>query len=361
MILHIDMDAFFASIEQAINPRLKGKPLIVGSRPDKMHTVVCAASYQAKALGICSGMNSREAFSICPQLQFVTADQSKYIWTSEQIHDMLKIYGFRLNYASIDEFRMDILNHPQPTTLAEDIRQRIHSRFNITASVGIAGNCLLAKLASKLNKPNGIAIMDDSNLEPILARAPVDKLCGIGKSTNILLRSLGLETCLDLYLKSPQFMQRHLGKAGLNLYAGLHSSESFQEEPLEDNQPKSIGHSYTFPRAGAELREVMLLIRANLSGAGVTHLSGADDADVALQLLAPNHLHHKRLPIGQREIADIQRAGEHRVFGKGVLSRDGGGIDGSASGYRQQRPQATLAAFVTLSQQEIRRQFGGQV
>ena len=249
MILHIDMDAFFASIEQAINPRLKGKPLIVGSRPDKMHTVVCAASYQAKALGICSGMNSREAFSICPQLQFVTADQSKYIWTSEQIHDMLKIYGFRLNYASIDEFRMDILNHPQPTALAEDIRQRIHSRFNITASVGIAGNCLLAKLASKLNKPNGIAIMDDSNLEPILARTPVDKLCGIGKSTNILLRSLGLETCLDLYLKSPQFMQRHLGKAGLNLYAGLHSSESFQQEPLEDSQPKSIGHSYTFPRA----------------------------------------------------------------------------------------------------------------
>ena len=248
MILHIDMDAFFASIEQAINPRLKGKPLIVGSRADKMHTVVCAASYEAKAFGIGSGMSSTDAFKLCPQAQFIAADQSKYIWTSEQIHEMLKSYGLRLSYASIDEFRMDIADHTNPRDLAEDIRQRIYSGFNITASIGIAKNCLLAKLASKLNKPNGVAIIDDSNLADILAKTTIDKLCGVGKSTNILLRSLGLETCFSLYLKNAQFMNRHLGKFGLNLYAGLHSNENFQDEFL-DGQPKSIGHSYTFPRA----------------------------------------------------------------------------------------------------------------
>ena len=102
MILHIDMDAFFASIEQAVNPRLKGKPLIVGSRKNKLYTVVCAASYEAKVLGINSGMPTKQAFRLCPNLEFVPAEQSKYIWTSEQIFELLKAYGFRLNYASID-------------------------------------------------------------------------------------------------------------------------------------------------------------------------------------------------------------------------------------------------------------------
>ncbi|MDO8488906.1 MAG: DNA polymerase IV, partial [Candidatus Omnitrophota bacterium] len=155
MILHIDMDAFFASIEQAINPRLKGKPLIVGSRSSKMHTVVCAASYAAKALGIHSGMPSREAFARCPNLEFVAADQAKYIWTSEQIFGLLKGYDLPLNYASIDEFQMDISSCQNPVSLGKEVKEQIYANFNITASVGIAKNWLLSKLASKLNKPDG--------------------------------------------------------------------------------------------------------------------------------------------------------------------------------------------------------------
>jgi len=94
MILHIDMDAFFASVEQAVNPRLRGKPLIVGSRKSRLHTVVCAASYEAKAYGIDSGMPTKEAFLLCPQAEFVAADQAKYIWTSEQIFQLLDQYNF---------------------------------------------------------------------------------------------------------------------------------------------------------------------------------------------------------------------------------------------------------------------------
>src|SRR3989338_2978203 len=118
MFMHIDMDAFFASIEQAVNPRLKGKPLIVGSRNNKMHTVVCAASYEAKTHGIDSGMPSAEAFKICHDLEFVAAEQGKYIWTSEQIFEMIKKYGFEAAYVSIDEFQMDIGNYAQPLALA---------------------------------------------------------------------------------------------------------------------------------------------------------------------------------------------------------------------------------------------------
>ena len=172
MILHIDMDAFFASVEQAINPRLKGKPLIVGTRERKLHTVVCAASYEAKALGIGSGMSSDEAFKICPDLNFVPAEQSKYIWTSGRILELIKGYGFETVYVSIDEFQVDIGNKRDGQLLAEDIRRRINKDFNITASVGIAKNCLLAKLASKLNKPNGVAALDESNLAEILRNNP---------------------------------------------------------------------------------------------------------------------------------------------------------------------------------------------
>jgi len=250
MIMHIDMDAFFASIEQAINPRLKGRPLIVGSRPNKMHTVVCAASYEAKALGISSGMPSKEAFRLCPDLAFVPADQSRYIWTSEQIFALLKDYGFILNYASIDEFQLDIGSLTQRQILVQEIQSRIRQSFQITASIGIAKNWLLAKLASKINKPNGIAIITDKNQEEILAKVAVNKLCGVGEKTSLIMDALGIKTCLDLYQKTAWFLREHLGQAGLDLYAGLRQVGHLEPESSRP-EVKSIGHSYTLPRASA--------------------------------------------------------------------------------------------------------------
>lgn len=246
MILHIDMDAFFASIEQAVNPRLKGKPLIVGSRNSKLHTVVCAASYEAKALGIDSGMPSQEAFKLCPNLEFVVAEQSKYIWTSEQIFQMLKRFGFEVVYTSIDEFQLDIADTPNPQNLAQSIQEQIQEAFNITASIGIARNCLLAKLASKLNKPNGIFMLTTDNLEEVLAGLEVRKLCGVGEKTGLLLENLGIKTCWNLYQKSPRFLEQNLGQNGLELYLSLHSTEHF-DQARDAEKPKSIGHSYTLP------------------------------------------------------------------------------------------------------------------
>lgn len=248
MILHIDMDAFFASIEQAINPRLKGKPLIVGTRPNKTHTAVCAASYEAKELGIGAGMTSAEALRLCPQAEFVAADQSKYIWTSEQIFSILKTYEFPIDYASIDEFQMDIGSHPQPLELAKEIQERIKETFGISASVGIAKNWLLAKLASKINKPNGICLITDETLEAVLAKVQAKKLCGVGAKTHAILDSLGIKTCLDLYRQSAQFLKEHLGQAGLDFYAGLRATERLTH-PEHLQKPKSISHSYTLPRA----------------------------------------------------------------------------------------------------------------
>jgi len=260
MILHIDMDAFFASIEQAINPRLKGKPLIVGSRANKLHTVVCAASYEAKACGIDSGMSSKDALELCPTAEFVPAQQGRYIWTSEQIFEMLKEYGYEVVYVSIDEFQMDIGDEADGGRLAKEIQQRIQKTFHITASLGIAKNCLLAKLASKLNKPSGIAILNVDNLEAVLGSVPVEKVCGIGRASEATLHHLGIKTCLDLYQKSAHFLQEVFGKNGLNLYISLHSTDHFDTREFEENL-KSVGHSYTLPWASKNTGFIWAWIR----------------------------------------------------------------------------------------------------
>ncbi|MFH1191234.1 MAG: DNA polymerase IV [Candidatus Omnitrophota bacterium] len=254
LILHIDMDAFFASIEQAINPRLKDKPLIVGSRGNKMHTVVCAASYAAKALGIHSGMSSREAYSICPKLEFVAADQAKYIWTSEQIFQLLGEYALPLNYASIDEFQLELAGYPDPLNLAKKIKEQIYANFNITASVGIAKNWLLAKLASKLDKPDGITIIDDSNFEQVLRQTPLDKLCGMGGKNGASFIASGLKSCWDLYLSLPGFF-----------------STSDNNPGKSSELPKSVSHSYTLPIAQINPQVIQAWIRL-LSEMVVTRL-----------------------------------------------------------------------------------------
>jgi DNA polymerase-4 len=253
------MDAFFASIEQAINPRLKGKPLIVGARNNKSHTVVCAASYEAKALGIHSGMSSQEALRICPQLNFVFADQSKYLWTSQKILEFLNSLEYPVNYVSIDEFQLDIGKSP-PQPIINAIQEAIRGMFHITASIGGAKNFLLAKLASKLNKPNGSLIITEINLPHILGQTPAEKLCGIGEQTQSVLNQIGIKTCLELYAKDMHFLKMLLGKYGLNLYQSLHTEESFLM-PQENENPQSIGHSYTFPRASANTGFIQAWIR----------------------------------------------------------------------------------------------------
>jgi len=242
------MDAFFASIEQAINPRLKDKPLIIGSRGNKMHTVICAASYAAKALGIHSGMPSREAFAICSNLEFVPADQAKYIWTSEQIFGLLKSYNLPLNYASIDEFQIDLAGYADPVSLGKEIKEKIYANFNITASVGIAKNWLLAKLASKLNKPDGLTVINDSNFEQVLRQASLDKLCGMGGKNGQVFMAGGLKTCWDLYLNLPEFFNTNCGK--------------FDENPSKSSEkPKSVSHSYTLPRVQINPQVIFAWIR----------------------------------------------------------------------------------------------------
>ncbi|MDD5423672.1 MAG: DNA polymerase IV [Candidatus Omnitrophica bacterium] len=252
-IMHIDMDAFFASIEQASDPRLRGKPVIVGGRADKQRTVVCAASYEAKRLGIDSAMSCAEAFRICPQAEFVAADTAKYIFTSRAIFDMLKPYSPHVEQASVDEFCLDMTDTEKFLGPAEEvargIKSRIRSEFGITASVGISENRLFAKIASKLKKPDGLFVLDKEDIASTLKDMPVEKITGIGSSLKRTLNGFGIFIYSDMARFGREFYFNEFGKLGLWLY-GVSRGEDGGFVPSwhgEEAPPKSVGHSYTLP------------------------------------------------------------------------------------------------------------------
>lgn len=262
MFLHIDMDAFFASIEQAVNPHLKGQPLIVGSRANKYHTVVCAASYEAKALGIDSGMSTREAFRICPQAKFVAANSARYIFTSERILELLKDFSPNLEYVSVDEFLVG-LEGLKGVEVGRKIKQAIKEKFFISCSIGIAPTRILAKLASKLDKPDGLVVIEPKDIPEVFNCLPVEALCGIGPSFKARLNSLGILTLKDLFETSRELLTGHFGKIGHWLYGAVRTNKdlpvTFFDIPNEP--PKSIGHSYTLARETSNNETIFAWVR----------------------------------------------------------------------------------------------------
>lgn len=268
-ILHIDMDAFFASVEQAVKPRLKGKPLIVGGRADKRRSVVCAASYEAKRLGIDSGMSTQEAFRICPYAEFVVADSAKYLYMSKQIGNLLHDYSPQVEQASVDEFCLDVTgldkSYGSYLELGMDIKNNIKSSFDITGSIGISVNRLMSKIASKLKKPDGMVIMDLGDIACFLNDLPVEKIPGIGRRLTEGLNNYSIFSYSDMRKISEDFYADKFGKVGLWMFAVAHP-DLFTEDDIhwfnqKESIPKSVGHSYTLPRNIYARHEVKAWLR----------------------------------------------------------------------------------------------------
>lgn len=260
------MDAFFASIEQAINPQLKGRPLIVGSRGNKYHTIVCAASYEAKRLGIDSGMSTKKAFKLCPEAEFIASDSSKYLYVSEQIFEMLKGYPCNLQYSSVDEFDLEFATKDKQELLriAKEIKQKIKDTFQITCSIGIAPNWQLAKLGSKIKKPDGLVFIDQDNYLDILNDLAVEKVCGIGPALAEQLNAIGIKTCSQLIMYPKQLLIRKFGKIGDWMADCLKPEYRDTDSQISNGKediPKSMGHSYTLPKQTSNPAIILAWIR----------------------------------------------------------------------------------------------------
>lgn len=259
------MDSFFASVEQAVNPHLKGKPVIVGGRPDKKRTIVCAASYEAKQFGIESGMPSWQAYKLCPGAVFIPADTARYLSTSEGISGLLKYYTNKVEEASIDEFYMDLSNMSlnEAIGVLKEIKEKIKRTFGITCSIGIAPNKMLSKLASKLSKPDGLLVIQKEDIPFLLENLPIEKIAGIGPNIKERLNNLSVYTCGELSKFPRDLLIRYFGIYGGWLYNASRGEDSSPVLTESSDIQKSIGHSITVAKdlyAKEEISAYLLML-----------------------------------------------------------------------------------------------------
>jgi DNA polymerase-4 len=245
-IIHVDMDAFYASVEQRDNPELRGKPVAVGGAAAR--GVVAAASYEARVFGVRSAMPSVTAARKCPDLVFVKPRFEVYRAVSQQIREIFADYTPLIEPLSLDEAYLDVTDNlksmPIATEIAEEIRARIKAATGLNASAGISYNKFLAKMASDLNKPNGQAVITPKNGPVFVESLAVSKFHGVGPATAEKMHRLGIETGADLKAKSLEFLAAHFGKSGPYFYGIARGVDNRQVKP--DRERKSVGAEDTF-------------------------------------------------------------------------------------------------------------------
>jgi DNA polymerase-4 len=246
-IIHVDMDAFYASVEQRDNPELRGKPVAVGGSRER--GVVAAASYEARKFGVHSAMPSITAKRKCPDLIFVQPRFDAYKAISLQIREVFAEYTPIIEPLSLDEAYLDVTENLKgiiwATKIAEEIRARIRAETELTASAGVSYNKFLAKLASDHRKPDGLFVITPEMGPGFVETLPVRKFHGVGPATAKEMKRLGIETGLDLRARTLAFLHQHFGKAGSYYYW---AARGIDERPVRaDRIRKSVGAENTFP------------------------------------------------------------------------------------------------------------------
>jgi DNA polymerase-4 len=246
-IVHVDMDAFFAAVEQRDNPDLKGKPVVVGAHPKK-RGVVSTCSYEARAYGIRSAMPSRTAYRLCPHAVFLPVNMKKYRRVSSRIMEILRNVSPVMEQVSVDEAFLDVTGQAasfdSAALLARQIKERVKKATGLTASVGVADNKFLAKLASDLNKPDGLTVIRRDACREILAPLPVSKIWGVGNVAEKKLGELGIHTIGELLGIPRPLLEETFGKFGSHLYRLARGEDD--SEVVTEHEAKSVSSETTF-------------------------------------------------------------------------------------------------------------------
>ncbi len=265
-ILHVDMDAFYASIEQRDHPEWKGRPVVVGAPPDR-RGVVAACSYEARGFGIHSAMPSRTAAKLCPQAVFVPCDMPRYAAVSRQVFGVVERFSPLVEPLSLDEAFLDVTGARRlfgdGAAIARRLRAAIAAATRLTASVGVAPNKFLAKIASELHKPDGLTVVpsDPAGIREFLAPLPIGRLWGVGRKTQALLGQAGLRTIGDLARQTPAALARLVGRAAADHYSALARGED--DRPVEpEGSRKQVSCEHTFERDCAD-RAALARVLAN--------------------------------------------------------------------------------------------------
>ncbi|HXL05188.1 MAG TPA: DNA polymerase IV [Bacillota bacterium] len=247
-IIHIDMDAFFAAIEQQANPELRGKPVIVCGDPDA-RGVVSTASYEARLFGVRSAMSLKEAKRLCPQAVLVRGRHSYYGEISNRLLEVYRKYTPTVEPFSIDEAFLDVTGcerlYGDTCEIAHKIKTEVKRDFGLTCSVGIAPNKVLAKMASDMEKPNGFTVIRSQDVDSLIWPLPVRKLYGVGEKTSQVLESLGIKTVGAIAKMPVELLQEKFGETGRLLHSAAWGIDNSSVNPGIWEMPRSIGHETT--------------------------------------------------------------------------------------------------------------------
>lgn len=248
-IIHIDMDAFYASVEQRDNPELKGKPVIIGGSVES-RGVVSTASYEARKHGVHSAMPMAEAHRLCPDGVYLPVDMQKYRLVSHQIMDIFHRFTPEVEAISLDEAFLDVTASQKlfgtVEEIGREIKRLIKTELNLTASVGLAYNKFLAKLASDMDKPDGFYQIGPEELESKVWPLPVRRMMGVGGKTAQLLEGMGVRTIGQLAKMNVGLLEHILGKQGIMMYEVANGVDNRMVEPVRES--KSVGRETTFPK-----------------------------------------------------------------------------------------------------------------
>src|ERR1700720_2374136 len=247
-IIHVDMDAFYASVEQRDNPQLRGKPVIVAWKGNR--SVVCAASYEARAFGVRSAIPTVHAERLCPAAIFIAPDFIRYRAVSKRVREIFNRHTDLIEPLSLDEAYLDVTQNktslPTATLVARTIREQIRQELNLTASAGVAPNKFLAKLASDWRKPAGLFVIQPEEVDTFLLPLPVGRLPGVGKVTEEKLERLEIKTVKDLRGLNLSLLEEQFGRFGRRLHELARGIDN--SEVVPDRSTKSISAEDTFER-----------------------------------------------------------------------------------------------------------------
>jgi DNA polymerase IV len=267
-ILHLDADAFFASCEQAIHPELKGKPVITG----KERGIVAAASYEAKARGVKRGMRLFEVKKVCPDVVILPSDYETYSIFSLRMFEILRRFSPDVEEYSIDEAFVDLTGlrrifHRPYGLIGKKMQESIGAQLGFTVSVGVSLTKVLAKVASKHNKPHGLTIIPGSDIHLYLANLPTEKIWGIGSNTAAFLAKFGIATALEFAKKDAQFIQKHLSKPYQEIWHELNGRSVYPVAVESKSSYQSISKTRTFTPPSKDERFVFAQLSKNLENA----------------------------------------------------------------------------------------------
>jgi DNA polymerase IV len=257
-IIHVDMDAFYASVEQRDNPELHGKPIAVGGSPEGRGGVVATCSYEARKFGVRSAMPSRKALQLCPQIIFVKPRFDVYKDVSRRVREIFRRYTDIIEPLSLDEAYLDVTEDKQGIGSAIDIakliKKAIKDELQLTASAGISINKFVAKIASDMQKPDGLTFIGPSRVEKFVEELAIEKFYGVGKVTADKMKSMNIHTGADLKKMSEKTLVQHFGKAGKFYYKIV---RGIDDRPVDTNEEtKSIGAEDTFPEDLVTIEEM---------------------------------------------------------------------------------------------------------